>query len=78
MRYLRDSDRQALQLAGDLEKAIHQWLGQRGVDGTCTISPYVDPAGRPAVLVKMDGHVAGAMVAGLNQPRDHNGPRARP
>jgi hypothetical protein len=36
MRYLRDSDRQALQLAGDLEKAIQQWLGQRGVDGACT------------------------------------------
>lgn len=78
MRYLRDSDRQALQLAGDLEKAIQQWLGQRGVDGACTISPYVDPAGRPAVLVKMDGQVARAMVVGLTQPHDHDGPRARP
>jgi hypothetical protein len=75
MRYLRDSDRQALQLAGDLEKAIQQWLGRRGVNGACTISPYVGPDGRPAVLVKMDGHVAGAMVTGLNQPRDHDVPR---
>ncbi|MDX6432435.1 MAG: hypothetical protein QOE54_4801 [Streptosporangiaceae bacterium] len=78
MRYLRDSDQQALRLAGDLDKAIRQWLAQRGVDGSCTISPYVDPAGHPAVLVKMDAHAAGAMAAGLNELHGHGAPRVLP
>jgi hypothetical protein len=78
MRYLKDSDKQALRLAGDLDKAIRQWLGRRGVQGSCTISPYVDPAGRPAVLITMNASVAGAMVAGLNEEHMSGDPRQPP
>jgi hypothetical protein len=67
MRYLTDSDQQALRLAGDLQKAMQQWLNHRGLDDSCAISPYVDPTGQPAVLIKMNTNVAHAMVAGLNE-----------
>jgi hypothetical protein len=77
MRYLKDCDQQALRLAGDLDKAIRQWLGHRGVDSSCTISPYVDPAGRPAVLVKMDEFAANAMVTSLNEQPAHTTPARR-
>ena len=67
MRYLKDSDQQALRLAADLHKAMQQWLNHRGVDDSCTISPYVDATGQPAVLIKMNAAVAYTMVAGLNE-----------
>jgi hypothetical protein len=67
MRYLKDSDQQALRLAADLQKAMQQWLNHRGLDDSCTISPYVDATGQPAVLIKMNATVANAMVASLNE-----------
>ena len=51
---LSDKDRQALRLAGDLQKAIDQWLGRRGVQPSCAVSPFVDTAGEPAVIIKMN------------------------
>ncbi len=65
---LSDKDRQALRLADDLQKAIDQWLGRRGVEQSCAVSPFVDPAGEPAVIIKMNALVAGAMIDGLQQP----------
>jgi len=65
---LSEKDKQALRLAGDLQRAIDQWLGRRGVEQSCAVSPYVDPAGEPAVIIKMNAHVAGAMIDGLRPP----------
>ncbi len=64
---LTDSDRQALRLAAGLQKAVEQWLSSRGVDQPCTVSPFVDPGGQPAVLIRMNAHVAHAMIDSLNQ-----------
>jgi hypothetical protein len=65
---LSEKDKQALRLAGDLQKAIDQWLGRRGVEQSCAVSPFVDPTGEPAVIIRMNAHVAGAMIDGLRQP----------
>jgi hypothetical protein len=75
MRILSDTDRQALRLADDLQKAVEQWLSRRGVDESCAVSPFVDPAGQPAVIVKMNVHAASAMIDSLNgQPGRSAGP----
>jgi len=67
MRYLSDKDRRALQLADHLQKAIQQWLSHRGVDQSFTVSPFVDPAGQPAVIVTMNAHLACALIDSLNE-----------
>ena len=67
MRNLSDRDRRALQLADDLQKAVQRWLRYREVDQSCTVSPFVDPTGQPAVIIKMNAQVACAMVDSLNE-----------
>ena len=67
MRYLSDKDRRALQLADHLQKAIQQWLSHRGVDQSFTVSPFVDPAGQPAVIVTMNAHLACALIDSINE-----------
>jgi hypothetical protein len=64
---LSDKDRQALRLAGDLQKALDEWLGRRGVGQSCTVSPFVDPTGEPAVIIKMTAPVADAMTDSLRR-----------
>ena len=71
MRSLSDQDQRALRLAGQLQKAIEQWLSDRGVDQPCTVSPFVDPTGQPAVLLKLNAHVACAMIDSLNEQHAH-------
>ena len=73
---LSDNDRRALRLASDLQKAVEQWLIHRGVDQPCTVSPYVDATGQPAVVIKLNARVARAMIDGLNEQRPH--PAGRP
>ncbi len=67
MRNLSDKDRHALRLADHVQKAVQQWLSGRGVDQPCMVSPFVDPAGQPAVLIKLNAHVACAMIDSLNE-----------
>jgi hypothetical protein len=67
MPHLTDSGREALRLAYDLQKAVEQWLSSRGVDQPCTVSPFLDPAGHPAVVIKMGAHVACAMIDSLDR-----------
>jgi hypothetical protein len=64
---LTDNDRQALQLADDLQKALGHWLGRSGLAQSCTVSPFVDSAGQPSVVIKMNAHVARAMIDSLQQ-----------
>lgn len=71
---LTDKDRQALRLADDLQKAIDHWLSRRGVEQSCTVSPFVDPTGEPAVIIKMNARAAGAMIDGLRPPDSGSAP----
>jgi len=64
---LSDKDRQALRLAGDLQKALDEWLGRRGVGQSCTVSPFVDPTGEPAVIIRMTAPAADAMIDSLQR-----------
>ena len=71
---LSDKDRQALRLASDLQKAIDQWLGRRGIEPSCGVSPFVDTKGEPAVIIKMNAQVADAMIDSLQQLNGPSGP----
>ncbi|HEX3925646.1 MAG TPA: hypothetical protein VHY31_25445 [Streptosporangiaceae bacterium] len=69
MRTLSDQDRQALRLADELREAMAQWLSQRGVDQNCAVSPFVNPAGQPAVILTMSAQVTSALIEGLRPRR---------
>lgn len=64
---LSDKDRQALRLAGDLQQALDEWLGRRGVEQSCAVSPFVDPNGEPAVIIRMKAPAAEAMIDSLRR-----------
>ncbi|MFC4914010.1 hypothetical protein [Actinomadura gamaensis] len=65
--HLSDSDRQALRLAHDLREELARNLPDRSA--APSISPYVDPAGRPSVLVRLDDETARALIAVLGDRR---------
>ncbi|WP_019630461.1 hypothetical protein [Actinomadura atramentaria] len=65
--HLSDSDRQALRLAHDLREELRRALPH--VSAAPSISPFVDPGGRPAVLMRMDADTARALMALLGEPR---------
>jgi hypothetical protein len=67
MPYLRDCDRQALRLASELRKRMQEWLGQRGIPATLRVSPFVDPAGQASVLIRMNSHIALAMMLSFEE-----------
>jgi hypothetical protein len=78
MPHLTDTDRQALRLADELQRAVQQWLSHQGVDPSCTVSPFVDSAGQPAVLMKMNAQAAWAMIDSLDQQSGSVRPGMRP
>ncbi|WP_026416287.1 hypothetical protein [Actinomadura oligospora] len=61
--HLSDSDRQALRLAHDLREQLARNLPDH--IASPSISPYVDPAGRPSVLVRLDDETARALITAL-------------
>ncbi|WP_153530301.1 hypothetical protein [Actinomadura macrotermitis] len=65
--HLSDSDRQALRLAHDLREELRRALPQQAA--APSVSPFVDPAGRPAVLMRMDAETAQALMAVLGGHR---------
>ncbi|MBO2455006.1 hypothetical protein J4573_48520 [Actinomadura barringtoniae] len=65
--HLSDSDRQALRLAHDLREELRLALPP-GAGGP-TVSPFVDPAGQPSVLMRMDAETARALMALLRERR---------
>jgi hypothetical protein len=65
--HLSDSDRQALRLAHDLREEMRLAL-PHGAGGP-TVSPFVDPAGLPSVLMRMDADTARALMALLRERR---------
>jgi hypothetical protein len=67
MSHLTDNDRHALELARDLRANMQQWLARHGATGNLSISPFVDPAGRPSVIITMEAPLALAMVRSFDQ-----------
>jgi hypothetical protein len=65
--HLNDSDRQALRLAQDLREEMRAALPQ--LPTTPSVSPFVDQAGMPSVLLKMDAETARALMAVLAERR---------
>ncbi|MFG2006013.1 hypothetical protein ACGFNU_43370 [Spirillospora sp. NPDC048911] len=66
--HLSDSDRQALRLAHDLREEMRLALPPHGA-ALPAVSPFVDPAGRPSVLMRMDADTARALMALLGERR---------
>ncbi|GAA2640064.1 hypothetical protein SMC26_43995 [Actinomadura fulvescens] len=66
--HLSDSDRQALRLAHDLREEMRLALPPHGAAAPA-VSPFVDPAGRPSVLMRMDADTARALMALLGERR---------
>lgn len=65
--HLNDSDRQALRLAQDLREEMRAALPQ--LPTPPSVSPFVDQAGMPSVLLKMDAETARALMAVLAERR---------
>ncbi len=73
---LSDNDRRALRLADNLQKAVEQWLSYRPANQACTVSPFVDPAGQPAVIIKLNADMAAAVIDSLS--KRHSGSAGPP
>ncbi|WP_131732538.1 hypothetical protein [Actinomadura formosensis] len=69
--HLSDSDRQALRLAQDLREEMRAALPQ--MPAAPSVSPFVDQAGMPSVLLKMDAETARALMAVLAERRAERG-----
>ncbi|MUN42570.1 hypothetical protein [Actinomadura litoris] len=65
--HLNDSDRQALRLAQDLREEMRAALPQQAA--APSVSPFVDQAGTPSVLLRMDADTARALMAVLAERR---------
>lgn len=63
--HLSDRDREALHLADELRTRLWEWMSRRGVDGMLFVTPYVDPSGQPSVLVRINSHLARALLLSL-------------
>jgi hypothetical protein len=73
--HLSDSDRQALRLAQDLREEMRAALPQS--PAAPSVSPFVDQAGTPSVLLRMDAETARALMAVLAERRaDRTAPPA--
>ncbi|MDL4813916.1 hypothetical protein [Actinomadura opuntiae] len=64
---MSDSDRQALRLAQDLREEMRAALPR--LPAAPSVSPFVDQAGTPSVLLRMDADTARALMAVLAERR---------
>lgn len=64
---LSDRERQALHLADALRQEVWAWMTSRNVAAPFMVTPFVDPAGRPNVLIRLDAALALAMIHGLHE-----------
>lgn len=67
MTQLNDNERLAVQFGHDLRERMNRWLSARGIDGSVTVSPFVDSAGQPNLLIRANAHVARALTLGLEE-----------
>jgi hypothetical protein len=74
---LRQSERDAVALADDLRVLLYRWFRRRGVHGALPfgVSPYVNPAGQPSVVIRLEGHAAHVLVLSLYEQRRTGGSR---
>lgn len=73
-------EREALVLAHEIRLEMRAWMEHRGVAGAPVVSPFVDSAGQPNVLIRMNAYLARAMLLSFAevrtappQPRRDNG-----
>jgi hypothetical protein len=65
---LDDRDRQAIELARELREQLAWSLNRRGViTAVLAVSPFVDAAGQPSVLVRMNACAARALLGALGE-----------
>ncbi|MFL6052903.1 MAG: hypothetical protein ACJ72W_08310 [Actinoallomurus sp.] len=64
---MSDPSREALYLAQDLQQRMMRWIARRGASARVIVTPFVDPAGRPNVLIRLNAHVARAMILSFDQ-----------
>ncbi|RAY16076.1 hypothetical protein DPM19_03845 [Actinomadura craniellae] len=67
--HLNASDREALRLAHELREELRQTLRPGATSDTPAVSPYVDAAGRPSALVRMDADSARVLMMMLSEYR---------
>jgi hypothetical protein len=67
--HLAPAGREAVNLARDLREEIRNWLACRGVDAPVVLSPFIDSAGQPNVLVRMNAYLARAMILSFHEQR---------
>lgn len=67
--HLSGSDREALRLAHQLREELRQALLGWGVSSPTAVSPFVDSAGSPSVIVRMDAESARALAMMLGEHR---------
>jgi hypothetical protein len=65
----RQSELDAVALADVLRVLLHRWFRHRGVRGAPPfgVSPYVNAAGEPAVVIRMDAYAAHALFYSLDE-----------
>jgi hypothetical protein len=73
---LNDDEQLAVQLAHDLRERMNWWLAARGVNGSVAVSPFVDSAGQPNLLIRANAHIARALVLGLEERAQPSLPRS--
>ncbi|TNY36553.1 hypothetical protein [Thermomonospora catenispora] len=70
-------EREAVALATEVRGLLCTWMARRGLAAPLGVSPYVDRAGRPCVLIRMDARLALAVLRtlpdGRPPPRRPNG-----
>jgi hypothetical protein len=67
----RQSEHDAVALADDIRALLFHWFRRRGVHGVPPfgVSPYVNAADQPSVVIRMEAHAAHALVLGLYEQR---------
>ncbi len=67
MTSLNHNERQAVQIGLDIRQRLNRWLADRGVKGSVIVTPFIDPVGRPTVLIRINAYVARALVMSLEE-----------
>lgn len=76
--HLSERDCQAIDLAAEVRRRLGLRLTSQGVIATSlSVSPFVDPAGQPSVLIRLTGPAAIAFLQDLDEPESRS-PAGRP
>lgn len=67
MTSINDNERAAVQLAHEVRGRIGRWLSQRQVNSSVIVTPFVDSAGRPNLLIRANAYVAHALMLSIEE-----------